>query len=58
MNLEKVTARKSKKRAKEILERKGFDFPMASTVLRFAVPDRLQIIDQRVYRFITEEEIS
>jgi len=29
---------------------------MASTVLRFAVPDQLQIIDQRVYRFITEED--
>ena len=31
---------------------KGYDLPMASTVLRFAVPDELQIIDQRVYRFI------
>lgn len=35
---------------------KGFDLPMASTVLRFAVPDRLQIIDQRVYRFITDND--
>jgi thermostable 8-oxoguanine DNA glycosylase len=33
---------------------KGFDLPMASTVLRFACPEHLQIIDQRVYRFITE----
>jgi thermostable 8-oxoguanine DNA glycosylase len=35
---------------------KGFDLPMASTVLRFAVPDHLQIIDQRVYRFITTHD--
>lgn len=37
-------------------EIKGFDLPMASTVLRFAVPERLQIIDQRVYRFITPDK--
>lgn len=37
-------------------ESRGFDLPMASTVLRFAVPDHLQIIDQRVYRFITDSE--
>ena len=37
-------------------EMKGFDLPMASTVLRFAVPDKLQIIDQRVYRFITPDK--
>ncbi len=35
---------------------KGFDLPMASTVLRFAVPDQLQIIDQRVYRYITDND--
>ena len=39
---------------KQLLLLKGFDLPMASTVLRFACPDHLQIIDQRVYRFITE----
>lgn len=37
-------------------EIKGFDLPMASTVLRFAVPEKLQIIDQRVYRFITPDK--
>ena len=37
-------------------ECKGFDLPMASTVLRFACPDHLQIIDQRVYRFITGDD--
>ena len=37
-------------------EHKGFDLPMASTVLRFACPEHLQIIDQRVYRFITPDE--
>src|SRR5687767_11885720 len=31
---------------------KGFDLPMATTILRFACPNHLQIIDQRVYRFI------
>jgi len=28
---------------------------MASTVLRFALPGQFQIIDQRVYRFITPD---
>jgi thermostable 8-oxoguanine DNA glycosylase len=42
----------------ELLELKGFDLPMASTVLRFAVPEKLPIIDQRVYRFITPTEDS
>jgi hypothetical protein len=31
----------------------GIDLPMASTMLRFASPLHFQIIDQRVYRFIT-----
>lgn len=39
---------------KILLGLRGFDLPMASTVLRFACPEQLQIIDQRVYRFITE----
>jgi thermostable 8-oxoguanine DNA glycosylase len=49
----------SEEKAKELLRKllqkeiKGFDLPMASTVLRFACPNELQIIDQRVYRFIT-----
>ncbi|MFD2919980.1 hypothetical protein ACFS6H_09695 [Terrimonas rubra] len=49
----------SEERAKEVLRKllllKGFDLPMASTVLRFAVPLHLQIIDKRVYRFINED---
>jgi len=47
---------KARKLLRKLLQLKGFDLPMASTVLRFAVPDKLQIIDQRVYRFITEED--
>ena len=47
---------KAKKLLRKLLEMKGFDLPMASTVLRFAVPDKLQIIDQRVYRFITDKD--
>lgn len=47
---------KAKSLLRTLLDLKGFDLPMASTVLRFAVPDKLQIIDQRVYRFITPNE--
>jgi thermostable 8-oxoguanine DNA glycosylase len=47
---------KAKNLLRKLLDLKGFDLPMASTVLRFAVPDQLQIIDQRVYRFITDKD--
>jgi thermostable 8-oxoguanine DNA glycosylase len=47
---------KARKLLRTLLDLKGFDLPMASTVLRFAVPDKLQIIDQRVFRFITPNE--
>lgn len=52
----------SEQKARELLrkllnkEMKGFDLPMASTVLRFAVPTEFQIIDQRVYRLIMEQD--
>ena len=51
---------KARNLLKKLLKKevKGFDLPMASTVLRFAVPDELQIIDQRVYRFITPDKFS
>jgi len=39
-----------------LLDLKGFDLPMASTVLRFACPNELQIIDKRVYRFIMPDD--
>ena len=39
-----------------LLDSPGFDLPMASTLLRFAYPERFQIIDQRVYRLITDGE--
>lgn len=48
--------KKARNLLRKLLDLKGFDLPMASTVLRFAVPDKLQIIDQRVYRFITPNE--
>lgn len=35
-------------------ESRGFNLPMASTILRFTCPEQFQIIDQRVYRFITK----
>ena len=51
------TEEKARRILKTLLSKKhkGFDLPMASAVLRFACPDHLQIIDQRVYRFITQE---
>lgn len=47
----------ARKLLKRLLEKdvKGFDLPMASTVLRFALPEKFQIIDQRVFRFIMPE---
>lgn len=48
------TEGKAKHILRELLnkESRGFDLPMASAVLRFACPEHLQIIDQRVYRLI------
>lgn len=46
---------KAKSLLKDLLTLRGFDLPMASTVLRFACPHHFQIIDQRVFRFISEE---
>lgn len=46
----------STEQAKEVLGTllacRGIDLPMASTILRFAVPDELQILDQRAYRIL------
>lgn len=52
---ESYSEEKARKLLRKLLEKesKGFDLPMASTVLRFAVPEHLQIIDQRAYRLIT-----
>lgn len=47
---------KAKLVLKEVLESRGFDLPMASTVLRFLLPNEFQIIDQRVYRLIMKDE--
>lgn len=58
-NLRKeFTIEKAKLLLKKLLALKGFDLPMASTVLRFASPNNLQIIDQRVYRFITADVVD
>jgi thermostable 8-oxoguanine DNA glycosylase len=43
---------KAKAALLHLLNLKGFDLPLASTVLRFACPTELQIIDKRVYRLI------
>lgn len=47
------TEEKGRELLRSLLEKKGFDLPMASTVLRFAVREHLQIIDQCAYRLIT-----
>lgn len=39
---------------KQLLEIKGVQLPMASTILRFTKPERFAIYDQRVGRFINE----
>lgn len=41
---------KSKNVLWQLLEQKGVDLPMASTLLRFRNPDVFQIIDKRAYR--------
>lgn len=41
-----------------LLNIKGIQLPMASSILRFKNPNIYQIIDQRVYRYITGEDIK
>ena len=41
---------------KSLLETKGIQLPMASTILRFKNEKIYQIIDQRVYRIINKEK--
>src|SRR5574344_873921 len=43
---------------KALLSNKGIRLAMASTILRFKNPKIYQIIDQRVYRFITGTEFK
>ena|SRR5690554_1925640 len=42
----------------ELLQTKGIQLAMASTILRFKNPKVYQIIDQRVFRFIYGENMS
>ncbi|MDV3995845.1 hypothetical protein CMT66_10615 [Elizabethkingia anophelis] len=42
----------------KLLGAKGFDLPMASTLLRFINPEYFQIIDQRVYRLLYGENLK
>jgi thermostable 8-oxoguanine DNA glycosylase len=50
----------SDEKAKIVLENllkcKGIDLPVASTILRFTDPNKFQILDQRVFRFIYDDE--
>ena len=43
---------------KQLLDIKGIDLPMASTILRFLVPNKCQIIDQRSYRILCGTELK
>jgi hypothetical protein len=43
---------------RHLLNEKGIQLPMASTILRFKNPSIYQIIDQRVYRFIYGNELK
>lgn len=49
---------KLKKVLEMLLDIKGIDLPMASTILRFLIPDKCQIIDQRAYRILYGEELK
>lgn len=42
---------------RKLLNKKGIQLAMASTILRFKNPNIYQIIDQRVYRFIYGENL-
>ena len=42
----------------KLLNIKGIQLPMASSILRFKNPNIYQIIDQRVYRFIMGKDIK
>ena len=52
----------SDEKAKDVLrmmlhpDRQGFQLPMASTFLKFAVPQHCAIIDQRAYRILMDED--
>ncbi len=42
----------------ELLGIKGLDLPMVSTILRFLLPGKFQIIDQRAYRILYGKELK
>lgn len=43
---------------RSLLNCRGVNLPMASAILRFAVPNHLQVIDQRAYRILTGKNLS
>lgn len=43
---------------RSLLRCKGVNLPVASAILRFTVPDQLQIIDQRAYRILTRKTLT
>ena len=51
-----IDIEKTKKILKTLIQKKGIQLPMASTILRFKNKYIYQIIDQRVYRIIYKDE--
>ena len=49
---------KAKNSIMRLLKVKGLDLPMVSTILRFLLPDKFQIIDQRSYRILYGKELK
>lgn len=52
----KLDIEKTRKLLKTLIQKKGIQLPMASTVLRFKNKNIYQIIDQRVYRIIYKDK--
>lgn len=52
INLKKRQHQKGKEVLSKLLEIKGIDLPMASTILRFKNPNVFQIIDRHTYRVV------
>lgn len=52
----KIDTEKTRKILKTLIQKKGIQLPMASTILRFKNKNIYQIIDQRVYRIIYKDK--
>lgn len=53
-----IKADLTKELLRKLLDTPGIRLPMASTILRFKNPNIYQIIDQRAYRFLRNEDLK